>query len=549
MRILNCSDLNNPILEGVVDTGAEIVGLATGSLYTAEGWAGISIYDDTIPTNPVPLISSGTSSRRACDILHAANYVYVAENSWNADSGSYDGWLELFETDGVSTLSSLSVTPVMNGWQQKLTIWSNVVFTTSGDWDAEGITSVDTTDPLNPIPHHILSGVRFVDVAVDSNYLYAATDYPNGPLSLYRIDSATNLVKVHISGDFNDSGCAVRLHGNMIVVATWGGVCIYENRGGDLGQNGLPDWWEMTYFETTNVDATADEDSDGVSNLGEYQAGTNPLLDNDQDMDGLRDADEILIYNSSPNLTDSDYDGISDLEEVTVGVDGYTTRPDKWDTDDDAMDDGIEIDIGRNPVDPSDGGDGRIQGRVFRADGVTPVTSGSLSAISWSGWKFYCNASIGSDGSYWLWSLPPGDYKLRVDNPPLGLSPEYYDGGHDGENATKLSLGSDQIISGVDFTLDPGGAIQGHVYDATNMSPIERANVHAWPPGTIAGGFGGYTDSNGYFLIYVPVGACKVRANTDAGSYVEQYYNGKSGFSDADEVMVDEGVSVSFDEI
>lgn len=50
---------------------------------------------------------------------------------------------------------------------------------------------------------------------------------------------------------------------------------------GSTGANGLPVAWMLTYFGTTSVNANADPDGDGSSNLEEYQAGTNPTDAND----------------------------------------------------------------------------------------------------------------------------------------------------------------------------------------------------------------------------------------------------------------------------
>ena len=43
-----------------------------------------------------------------------------------------------------------------------------------------------------------------------------------------------------------------------------------------LDANGLPIAWEKEFFGTTNINANADPDGDGLSNAQEYQAGTNP---------------------------------------------------------------------------------------------------------------------------------------------------------------------------------------------------------------------------------------------------------------------------------
>ncbi len=44
----------------------------------------------------------------------------------------------------------------------------------------------------------------------------------------------------------------------------------------DTDGNGLPDWWEMQYFNHLGVDPNADADGDGVSNYVEYLEGRNP---------------------------------------------------------------------------------------------------------------------------------------------------------------------------------------------------------------------------------------------------------------------------------
>ena len=45
----------------------------------------------------------------------------------------------------------------------------------------------------------------------------------------------------------------------------------------DTDNNGLPDWWELQYFgHLTGTDPIADPDHDGMNNLAEWTAGTNP---------------------------------------------------------------------------------------------------------------------------------------------------------------------------------------------------------------------------------------------------------------------------------
>jgi len=63
-----------------------------------------------------------------------------------------------------------------------------------------------------------------------------------------------------------------------LYAAGLGNGTIYKIAPLDSDADGLPDWWEFAYFGSTTVAAPgADADSDGATNLQEYQAGTDPL--------------------------------------------------------------------------------------------------------------------------------------------------------------------------------------------------------------------------------------------------------------------------------
>ncbi len=56
----------------------------------------------------------------------------------------------------------------------------------------------------------------------------------------------------------------------------------------DTDADGVPDWWEIQHYGTTNNDASVDSDQDGVGAAEEYAAGTNPWNE-DSDSDGTPD--------------------------------------------------------------------------------------------------------------------------------------------------------------------------------------------------------------------------------------------------------------------
>ncbi len=71
----------------------------------------------------------------------------------------------------------------------------------------------------------------------------------------------------------------------------------------DTDGDGIPDSWKLYYFGTTNVDADDDADGDGLTNLEEYLAGTNPL-NPDTNQNGIWDSIAIRL-GMDPTFIDS----------------------------------------------------------------------------------------------------------------------------------------------------------------------------------------------------------------------------------------------------
>src|SRR5579862_9203214 len=86
--------------------------------------------------------------------------------------------------------------------------------------------------------------------------------------------------------------------------------------------DGIPDDWKIAHGLDPNDPNVAleDPDHDGLTNLEEYQYGTDPN-NPDTDGDGLSDGDEVHVYHTNPLLWDTDGDGISDGVEVRTGSD------------------------------------------------------------------------------------------------------------------------------------------------------------------------------------------------------------------------------------
>ncbi len=101
----------------------------------------------------------------------------------------------------------------------------------------------------------------------------------------------------------------------------------------DADGDGMSNDWEISSFGSLAKDGIGDYDSDGLSDLEEYQNETNPTL-NDTDSDGIPDGWEVEygidpLYNDAS--LDPDKDGYNNLQEYREGGDPYSSdTPFPW---------------------------------------------------------------------------------------------------------------------------------------------------------------------------------------------------------------------------
>ncbi|MCH7224686.1 Ig-like domain-containing protein [Haloferula sp. A504] len=144
----------------------------------------------------------------------------------------------------------------------------------------------------------------------------------------------------------------------------------------DGDNDGMPDSYELAHTDPaspTALNPGDDLEGDGLTNLEEFQAGTDPN-DSDSDGDNLDDGAELAGAGvrppTDPSDADTDGDGIADDVEsntgVWVSVSDRGTDPTRTDSDGDNLEDGVETntgtyvdasDTGTNPVNPNSDGD------------------------------------------------------------------------------------------------------------------------------------------------------------------------------------------------
>jgi uncharacterized protein (DUF1800 family) len=175
---------------------------------------------------------------------------------------------------------------------------------------------------------------RTITTAPQSEFLEikpGATDYSSGNYVQYaNLTSGTATLTVT-----NVDGWAVGIHAIQIV-----------DRNLDLDASGIPDWWEMKHALQPGSAALAamDSDGDGLTNLQEFQHGTDPHRA-DTDGDGLTDAQEIAL-GTDPLHADTDGDGLSDGAEVNGR---FPSNPLLADSDGDGVNDREQLAGGTDP--------------------------------------------------------------------------------------------------------------------------------------------------------------------------------------------------------
>jgi len=134
----------------------------------------------------------------------------------------------------------------------------------------------------------------------------------------------------------------------------------------DTDNDGLTDAAELNAgTQPTNPDSDGDGLLDGADGLGDADGdGDIDALDTDSDNDGILDGDEDTDLDgvvdpgeTSPDLADTDSDGLSDLQEGAAG-----SNPLDPDSDNDGLLDGAEVMMGTSPLDDDTDDDGIMDG-------------------------------------------------------------------------------------------------------------------------------------------------------------------------------------------
>ncbi len=262
-----------------------------------------------------------------------------------------------------------------NGGQTTQGQSAYITLTANGDSQIPAITFGTVTPP--PVSISLSAPSPSLATAGQTEQLSVTGTIPNGSttdlstqaLGTFYVTSSPQIATVSANGVVTAIGpgqvyITARNEGAVATAAI--SVTIPLSTLGD----GIPDSWKIAHgFDPNDPGvAAADTDGDGLTNLQEYQLGTDPR-NPDTDGDGIPDGMEVQL-GTNPLDPDTDHDGLSDGQELKLG-----TNPLNPDTDGDGIPDGIEVQLGTNPLvpDPTT----TVQGRVLNGANI-PVTGAAV---------------------------------------------------------------------------------------------------------------------------------------------------------------------------
>lgn len=179
----------------------------------------------------------------------------------------------------------------------------------------------------------------------------------------------------------------------------------------DSDGDGLVDVIELVYGSDPY---NSDTDGDGVNDYVEFCVTLTDFLtpdgEIDSDNDGLTNAEEML-YNTNPIDPDTDGDGLSDYDEIIH----YCTNPLVYDTDNDGILDGIEIELGLNPL-------------SFISDGIVPDAETAVAIEYFAQFEEIDTFDTENEGIVAMASNGDSDYDGRPDSVDANPTSSKFDG-------------------------------------------------------------------------------------------------------------------------
>ncbi|MFC2019338.1 carboxypeptidase regulatory-like domain-containing protein [Chloroflexota bacterium] len=185
---------------------------------------------------------------------------------------------------------------------------------------------------------------------------------------------------------------------------------------------------------------------------------------------------------------------------------------------------------------------GTIEGQVIDSATSLPIVNLRVEAKYCATNETMASTNTDASGNYSV-LVPTGMYKVMARGTSSGLNyaEKYYNNTYSRNNANPVSVTAPGAVTGINFSLEEGGTIEGQVIDSATSLPIANLRVSITDYATNEWMINANTDADGNYSVVVPSGIYKVKANGASSglNYVDEYYDNKYGSSsNADPVSV-----------
>lgn len=395
LKIVDINDPLHPQLVGALDTPgvAQDLKVQGGFAYIADGAAGVVIVDVTDPANPImrgQLHDIGTA--RGIDV--EGNRAVVVTDA------------ALYVVDVADRFAPLATGAVNIGQLKDVVISGNYAYVAAGN---PGYRVVRLTDPTAPVvvggdgsivPRDVelMDGFAFFAEQLFPNVIaFMNVGDPESPVFQGTIDLAP-------LGDY--AGTGIALDGSYAYVTeerfvvssdfgTTGDTRLFIAQYRRIGDTGgvaptvtitQPSQTQFFIEGRTGTVAVEATDDVGVRRVRIAVDGVEVATDSTRPFETVIavplgrssitikataedfGGNETSVERTVPVQPDADRDGLSDQEELDI----HHTNPNDADTDDDALDDGLEVRLGTDPLSSDTDGDGRSDSEEVSA-GTDPL--------------------------------------------------------------------------------------------------------------------------------------------------------------------------------
>jgi 5-hydroxyisourate hydrolase-like protein (transthyretin family) len=192
-----------------------------------------------------------------------------------------------------------------------------------------------------------------------------------------------------------------------------------------------------------------------------------------------------------------------------------------------------------------------ISGYVYETDGSTTINNASVRLFVYDGSNWIQAYSLTSGflqppGKFFSSFLKPGEYKVKASL--AGYVSEWFEESFSESGATLVTILPSAETSGINFTLDKGGIISGHVYASTNGVPIPGAHISISvydSQNPLPAQWWADTDQNGFYQAVLPPGIYRVQAAAE--NWAMEFYQDAFSFLQSLPVDVTTGEKTGID--